>query len=149
MPGRGLGLAGVAAVALLGGGCGTLVNVTNFAPAEVGGGQRTIYGGLVWDLEGEYRALTTPYPRYPLGIHLPMILAYLIDTPLSAIGDTFTLPITVAETLGLSLPPWPAPAGPPPGYWPPGPVVPAEQLPPPRVVGPGTPYPTVTPPPAP
>jgi hypothetical protein len=134
MPGRGLGLAGVAAVALLGGGCGTMVNVTNFAPLEIGGGQRKIYGGLVWDLKGEYRALTTPYPEYPLGVHLPMILAYLIDTPLSAIGDTLTLPITVGEALGLSLPPWPDPG---PGYYPGGVMaMPVEQLPPPRVVGP-------------
>src|SRR6478752_5022039 len=113
MPGRGLGLAGVAAVALLGGGCGTMVNVTNFAPPE-------IYGGLVWDLEGEYRAWTTPFPEYPLGVHLPMILAYLIDTPLSAVGDTFTLPITVAEALGFSPPPWPGPPTPAPPPLPPG-----------------------------
>ena len=149
MPGRGLGLAGVAAVALLGGGCGTMVNVTNFAPPEVGGGQRTIYGGVVWDLEGEYRAWTTPYPEYPLGIHLPMILAYLIDTPLSAIGDTFTLPITVAEALGFSLPPWPGPPTPAPPRLPPRAVVPVGELPPPRVVSPSPPYPVVSPPPGP
>src|SRR5438045_7517091 len=107
MPGRWLARAGVLAVSLLGGGCGTFVNVTNFAPEEIGGGQRVIYGGVIWDAEGEYRALTTPFPRYPLGIHLPMILAYLIDLPLSAIGDTITLPITVGEALGFSLPPWP------------------------------------------
>ena len=63
MPGRGLGWAAVAAVALAGGGCGTFVNVTTFAPAEIGGDRRQIYGGVIWDLEGEYRALTTPYPR--------------------------------------------------------------------------------------
>jgi hypothetical protein len=143
MPGRGLVRAGVVAVALLGGGCGTTINVTNFAPPEIGGGRRAIYGGLVWDLEGEYRALTTPQPRYRLGVHLPMILAYLIDTPLSAIGDTFTLPITVGEALGFSLPPWPAPPEPPPGRWLPARAVPVEQLPPPRVVNP---YPVVTPP---
>lgn len=149
MPGRGVGLAGVAAVALLGGGCGTLVNVTNFAPPEIGGGQRTIYGGVVWDLEGEYRAWTTPYPptlRYTLGIDGPMILAYLFDLPLSVIGDTVTLPITVGEALGLSLPQWPAPPDvPPPGYRPPGPVMPVGQLPPPRVVTPPTAYQPVGP----
>jgi uncharacterized protein YceK len=109
MPGRGVGLAGVAAVALWGGGCGTFVNVTHFAPPEIGGGQRLVYGGVVWDLEGEYRALTTRYPQYRLGVRLPMIFFYLLDLPLSAIGDTLTLPITVGEALGLSLPPWPAP----------------------------------------
>jgi len=152
MPGRWLRLAGVAAVALLGGGCGTLVNVTDFAPPEIGGGRRAIYGGVVWDLKGEYRALTYSYPptdRYTLGIHGPMILAYLLDLPLSAIGDTFTLPITVSEALGFGWPRWPEPAGPPPGVWPPGPVVPVEQLPPPRVVGPATPYSVVSPPPGP
>ena len=132
MPGRWLGRAGVVAVALLGGGCGTLVNTTNFAPTEIGGGQRQIYGGVAWDLEGEYRALTTPYPHYFLGIHLPMILAYLIDTPLSAIGDTVTLPITIGEALGFSFPPWPAP---PERVSERGPPVVGE-LPPPRVVGP-------------
>jgi uncharacterized protein YceK len=151
MPGRAVGLAGVAAVALLGGGCGTLVNVTTVAPAEIGGGQRAVYGGVVWDLEGEYRAWTTPYPptlRYTWGVNGPMILAYLFDLPLSAIGDTLTLPITVGEALGFSLPPWPAPPdGPPPGYWPPGPVGPVEQLPPPRVVAPPTPAPPAGPPP--
>jgi uncharacterized protein YceK len=150
MPGRGLGLAVVAAVALLGGGCGTMINITNFAPAEIGGGQRKIYGGLVWDLEGEYRALTTPQPHYWLGIHLPMILDYLIDTPLSAVGDTFTLPITIGEALGFSLPPWPAPSGPPPGTVIAHPTVaprgPVEQLPPPREVRPAaTAYPAAAP----
>ena len=129
MPGRGLGLAGVAAVALLGGGCGTLVNVTSFAPPEIGGGQRLVYGGVLWDLEGEYRALTTPYPQYRLGVRLPMIFFYLLDLPLSAVGDTLTLPITLGEALGLSFPVWP----PPPERVEVVPV-PATQLPPPRVV---------------
>lgn len=149
MPGRGVGLACVAAVALLGGGCGTLVNVTNFAPPEIGGGKRAIYGGVIWDLEGEYRAWTTPYPptlRYTWGINGPMILEYLIDTPLSAIGDTFTLPITVGEALGFSLPPWPGPPERVPERLKPGPVVPTEQLPPPRVVAPPTAYQPVGPP---
>jgi uncharacterized protein YceK len=135
MPGRGLGLAGVAAVALLGGGCGTLVNVTGFAPPEIGGGQRLVYGGVVWDLEGEHRALTTPYPQYRLGVRLPMIFFYLFDLPLSAVGDTLTLPITLGEAVGLSAPMWPSPpervvvVGPP-----------AAQLPPPRVVPPTSAY---------
>ena len=140
MPGRGLGLAGVAAVALLGGGCGTLVNVTNFAPPELGGGQRLVYGGVVWDLEGEYRALTTPYPQYRLGVRLPMIFFYLLDLPLSAVGDTLTLPITVGEALGYSFPAWPPP---------PERVVvatPAAQLPPPRVVPLTSSYGVMTPP---
>ena len=129
MPGRGLGLAGVAAVALLGGGCGTLVNVTSYAPPEIGGGQRLVYGGVLWDLEGEYRALTTPYPQYHLGVRLPMILFYLIDLPFSAVGDTLTLPITVGEALGFSFPMWPSP----PMHVEVAPV-PPTQLPPPRVV---------------
>lgn len=136
MPGRGLGLAGVAAVALLGGGCGTLVNVTGYAPPELGGGQRLVYGGVLWDLEGEYRALTTPYPQYRLGVRLPMIFFYLFDLPLSAVGDTLTLPITLGEALGLSfVPEWP----PPPGRVEVVPV-PATQLPPPRVVPPTSAY---------
>jgi hypothetical protein len=113
------------------------VNVTNFAPEEIGGGRRAIYGGVRWDLEGEARALTTPQPRYRLGVHLPMILEYLIDIPLSAIGDTFTLPITVGEALGFSLPPWPDRAVPSPEWFPP-----VAELPPPRVVGPATPPPS-------
>lgn len=143
MPGRGLGLAGVAAVALLGGGCGTTINVTSYAPVEIGGGQRAIYGGVVYDLENEYRALTTPHPTAWFGIHLPMILAHLIDLPFSFIGDTLTLPITVGETLGISLPPWPPEpplVGPPPGT-----VVPVEPLPPPRPVVPGSAYSPVVP----
>jgi hypothetical protein len=75
-----------------------------------------------------------------------MILAYLIDTPLSAIGDTFTLPITVAEALGFSLPPWPAPPERVPVRLPAGPAVPVELLPPPRVVAPPTAYQPVGPP---
>ena len=63
-----------------------------------------------------------------------MILGYLLDTPLSAIGDTLTLPITVGEALGWSLPPWPDPG---PGYYPgEAMVVPVQTLPPPRPVGP-------------
>ena len=134
MPGRGLGLAGVAAVALLGGGCGTLVNVTSVAPPEIGGGQRLPYGGVIWDLEGEYRALTAPPPSR-FGVHLPMIFFYLIDLPFSAIGDTLTLPITIGEALGLSFPEWPSP---------PERVVtvppPPAPLPPPRPVPPASPY---------
>lgn len=137
MPGRGVGLAGVAAVALLGGGCGTLVNVTSYAPD---GGQRLVYGGVVWDLEGEYRALTTPYPQYRLGVRLPMIFFYLLDLPLSAIGDTLTLPITVGEALGLSFPMWPSP---PERVEVVGPV---RELPPPRVVPLSSPYGATGPP---
>jgi uncharacterized protein YceK len=134
MLGRWLGRASAITLALLGGGCGTFVNTTSFAPDSVGAGQRRIYGGVIWDLEGEYRALTTPFPQYFLGIHPPMILAYLLDLPLSAFGDTITLPITIGEALGFSLPPWPSPPEMPPGWVPP--VVGAAQLPPPREVGP-------------
>lgn len=142
MPGRGLGLAGAAAVALLGGGCGTTINVTSYAPAEIGG-QRAIYGGVVYDLENEYRALTTPHPTAWFGIHLPMILAHLIDLPLSAIGDTVTLPVTVGETIGISLPPWPP--DPPPAPPKAGPVVAPEPLPAPRPIVPGSAYAPVGP----
>jgi uncharacterized protein YceK len=139
MPGRRWRLAVVAAVALSGGGCGTCVNVTNFAPEEIGGGRRAIYGGVVWDVENLARAVTTPQPRYWLGVNLPMIVEHTIDTPLSAIGDTFTLPITVGQALGFYLPPWPdrSPMPPPPGWGAKPQVVgPAEVLPAPRVVGP-------------
>jgi uncharacterized protein YceK len=143
MPGRWLGLTGVAAVALLGGGCGTFVNVTTVAPPDMGEGQRRIYGGVIWDIAGEERAWHYQYPetyRYDWGINGPMILAYLLDLPLSAIGDTLTLPITVPETLGFPwLPPWPPPPPTPPGRLG-GPVVvpapppPVEAFPPPREV---------------
>jgi hypothetical protein len=139
MPGRWLGVAGVAAVALLGGGCGTCTNITTYAPPDLGEGQRRIYGGVRWDIEGEVRAWNTPYPetfRYDWGINGPMILAYLMDLPLSAIADTFTLPVTVPEAFGISwLPPFPEPPPTPPGRLG-GPIVipppPVEALPPPR-----------------
>ncbi|HEX3149793.1 MAG TPA: hypothetical protein VHR66_17080 [Gemmataceae bacterium] len=142
MLGRWLGRTSVIALTLLGGGCGTLVNTTSYAPDEVNPGQRRIYGGVVWDLRGEYRALTTPFPHYFLGINPPMIIAYLLDLPLSAIGDTITLPITIGEALGISLPPVPSPPEMTFGSMPPPPVS-TGQLPPPREVGPDSKEPPV------
>lgn len=73
-------------------GCGTIVNTTNVDPQT--GGQRLIYGGVRWDLEHGWGAAAEPYPYSSLSENVPRNVAYGVDVLLSAIGDTFTLPLT-------------------------------------------------------
>lgn len=93
----------LAAIALSSAGCGTAANTLWLTPDE--GGQR-IYGGVRVDLDvanplahdsGIVRE-TGPVPLTPaerMG-HLAFLC---IDLPLSAIGDTLTLPIVLAGQL--------------------------------------------------
>jgi uncharacterized protein YceK len=66
----------VTATALLTGGCGTVANTFGCNGEE---GARRVYGGVRLDLAG------------PCG--------NLLDVPLSAVGDTVTLPVTVPCSL--------------------------------------------------
>ena len=73
-------------------GCGTIVNTTDVYPET--GGQRLVYGGVRWDWEHGWGAAADPWPYDNLGENVPRNVAYGIDLILSAIGDTFTLPLT-------------------------------------------------------
>jgi uncharacterized protein YceK len=75
-------------------GCGTAANTLWFIPEE--GGMR-VYGGVRADWEAAHRS-------YPPDINLPRYLA-IVDMPLSAVGDTLTLPFTVPAALCRPLQP--------------------------------------------
>jgi uncharacterized protein YceK len=72
-------------LATLSGGCGTMLNTTYFTPDE--GGER-IYGGVRLDAE----VIEDGY-----GQRSPLVIAlFLADLPLTVIGDTLSLPYTLA-----------------------------------------------------
>jgi uncharacterized protein YceK len=72
-------------LAALSGGCGTLLNTTYFTPDE--GGER-VYGGVRLDAE----VIEDGY-----GQRSPLVIAlFLADLPFTLIGDTVSLPYTVA-----------------------------------------------------
>ena len=84
-----------AAIACAAGGCGTVGNLS---------GDRTVYGGVSRDIkEGAQRWAdwNTPSGRCILPACDFLSAAYLfsIDAPLSAVGDTLTLPWTVGTGL--------------------------------------------------
>jgi uncharacterized protein YceK len=81
----------IAALALSSGGCGTLANTAWFIPEE--GGKR-VYGGVRADVQSAQQCFETPIEGKPLSG-----LWCLIDLPFSAIGDTITLPYTIAYGL--------------------------------------------------
>jgi uncharacterized protein YceK len=83
-----------AATALLSG-CGTAANTLWFIPEE--GGMR-VYGGVRADWESARQSAADP--SRPAG---PLWLC-IADMPLSAVGDTLTLPFTVPAALCRSLP---------------------------------------------
>jgi uncharacterized protein YceK len=71
-------------LAVLSGGCGTLLNTTYFTPDE--GGER-IYGGVRLDAE----VIDDGY-----GQRSPLVIAlFLADLPFTLIGDTVSLPYTL------------------------------------------------------
>jgi uncharacterized protein YceK len=82
---------------LAGSGCGT---VLNFFDGE-SGGPRRVYGGVQIDCEVAAEQLKDqPVQGIPL-VHqpaqsIPMILLALFDLPLSAFGDTLTLPLVLS-----------------------------------------------------
>lgn len=90
----------VASVALLNGGCGTAVNTVWLAPFE--GGQR-VYGGVRADLgvmrelaSGETGMIASGEPvKMEPGERLRKLFFLSLDLPLSAVGDTLTLPYTI------------------------------------------------------
>ena len=86
------------AITLLAGGCGTVAN-TAVLPPEEGGKQ--VYGGVRVDWEAARHVvaeISGDYPRSPF-LFVSGLLA--VDLPLSAIGDTVTLPYTIPYALWL------------------------------------------------
>lgn len=86
-------------VAPLMGGCGTMMNVAYFNPSE--GGER-IYGGVRTDLIAAQMCLDDSAKGDITADKARSVGAFflcLADVPLSLIGDTATLPLTVFDTL--------------------------------------------------
>ena len=84
-------------------GCGTWHNVVRTEENVAGEmvsipGPKTVYGGVERDIEvaSDWLSLS---PAWQVAA-IPILAYYtLIDLPLSAVGDTITLPLTVAESL--------------------------------------------------
>ena len=97
----------VAGLALLNGGCGTAVNTLWLAPFE--GGQR-VYGGVRADLDVMRRTVAGESDITVSGEQVKAtsreqirsILFLTLDLPLSVIGDTLTLPYTLAVAVRRS-----------------------------------------------
>ncbi|MCI0456174.1 MAG: YceK/YidQ family lipoprotein [Gemmataceae bacterium] len=96
------------AVACVVGGCGTVLNTVNLAPH--GEAPQRVYGGVQFDAEEGVQAIKQAFesddqlPDTERGGR-PIALAtgayyLLIDLPLCVVGDTLTLPWTVAAELG-------------------------------------------------
>jgi len=85
-------LGAVCAAAAFGSGCGTVANTAYLAPYE--GGER-VYGGvqIAWE------KAATQESKSPL-----VTAAAYADVPLSAIGDTVTLPYLLALSLAAARP---------------------------------------------
>lgn len=87
-------------------GCGTLFNVVNYeippqpelsiwkeGPVTA---PRKIYGGVSLDMEIGKSWIED-------GIILPTACLWLVDVPLSAVGDTLTLPLTIRAAIDRSI----------------------------------------------
>jgi len=103
MPARGVQLACVAIV--LASGCGTLDNVSvryPLPPPTVSEPPNRIYGGVTADAK-EFWGLAKLGPVPILDPWAPVyavqLFGSLIDIPFSAVGDTFTLPVTIPATI--------------------------------------------------
>ena len=90
-------------LAFLAGGCGTTLNTLYFTPGE--GGQQ-IYGGVKLDSEIIRAAVRNQEVTQdkPWQVGFKVGLATL-DLPLSSVGDTLTLPMTVGLTFLRDGPP--------------------------------------------
>ena len=99
MTGRAAGTVCIAVVTLVGGGCGTVNNL--HAPGKEGWFGPTkgprVYGGVTAEL-----ALVAEVPWEPPGaavLGVMVIGLFGIDFPLTVVGDTLTLPLTVLAEL--------------------------------------------------
>ena len=88
---------GFVSIALLCGGCGTVENLREATPPKYNTGEswKTVYGGVQKDYSyiSECRDVDFKNP------HDPWLV--ILDLPFTLIGDTITLPYTVAYELGL------------------------------------------------
>jgi uncharacterized protein YceK len=100
-------------VVLLCSGCGTMNNLTSSnsptSEGEISKPPPRIYGGV----RGEWSELRAMRFDDVYCMNLIFVPLYLVDHPLSAIGDTLTLPYTVAAEVARSInayycPPQPA-----------------------------------------
>lgn len=91
------------------GGCGTLNNTivgTGPAPPHEYTPPLEVYGGVREDLRTIVDGVTPPYPdSFGEGLSQALGTAMLIvDVPLSAVGDTLTLPKTLPATMERTRP---------------------------------------------
>lgn len=82
--------AGVLAAVLTLCGCGTVGNLTD-------GGATSIYGGVARDVDAMVDTCTFAPNAV---VYFGGLLATAVDTPLSVVGDTVTLPYVVPVSLG-------------------------------------------------
>lgn len=89
---------------LLASGCGTLLNVSPVATSDPEGvPHRFLYGGVQHDTE-RIKASIDDVKLYPdsqkaLLTNIGTASFHAIDTPLSAVGDTLTLPATIKASI--------------------------------------------------
>lgn len=84
----------LAVAALSNSGCGTFANMSS---SHADGGQR-IYGGVRLDCVMTWAALSYTFGHND-GSHSDATLEGIPDLPLSAIGDTVTLPFTITASI--------------------------------------------------
>jgi uncharacterized protein YceK len=89
---RGAGLVLMVTLAVLPTGCGTVANTCYFWPGE--GGKR-VYGGVRAEWETMQQDLYKPDPLEDGINRWARLGLFTVDLPLSAVGDTLTLPLTV------------------------------------------------------
>jgi uncharacterized protein YceK len=87
----------VVSVALLAGGCGTLENLREAAPPKYSCEEpmKTVYGGVTKDCASIEQACAAA--DWDVGL----LLFASCDLPLTALGDTITLPYTLAYETGV------------------------------------------------
>jgi uncharacterized protein YceK len=100
------GVGAILAIALVGlSGCGTVWNLQEQELLTLGPPEhpKQIYGGVKADAHLSYcvvDAFTEENPMLPRSMIFALGLGALLDLPLSAVGDTATLPWTFLPTIG-------------------------------------------------
>jgi len=95
------------ALALGSASCGTIVNLVRFDAED--SGHRYVYGGVRVDLHGirDANKIPSDASETKSDIGIVVMLFALLDLPLSAVGDTLTLPITLFSSHGEPAEPQP------------------------------------------
>jgi uncharacterized protein YceK len=88
-------------------GCGTAYNLCGHG-GRFGDGDKKVYGGVIKSFnEAKYSVSGNPFHYLhgvSLAVFVPHAQSLFVDLPLSAIGDTLTLPWTISASLNPSRP---------------------------------------------